>query len=450
MGRISVNIDYIKQIDDIIEFLKYSDVKDKSLKTYLLAFDKFFPYLVDLFKENHEELKNFKLEEYDALNTAESNKVKQGWVKADLHNRIFDDWKALNPNQKASILMKFVEAYDKNDNLGNGDTTKNTYLNYVWRIQGLLSKMGRGFEANPKNMKKIKSNGFHLTADITFDDVQELYDKLNNPKYKVLLKILMYTGLNPADIVKLKPNDFKLYEKTNNNGETTFKIYYILKERQKTAHKGVDFLIFFSTSFMEEIKDYFERKIVVKYKIDEKKAKIAKLQKDPHFKEVESGSENYIQFEGNFDWVKDGKKNLFGNIKPQAITDNLKYHAHINNLNPQLMPAQIRRLCFTRLMDAFSLRDRDIYDVWTQHKVGVIEKHYLLNLVDRAIPYFEKGKVEESVLLGNVGHYIKEVNGLRNGMQRIGELETENKELKDRLSKLEENWKLVMDKLLKK
>lgn len=110
----------------------------------------------------------------------------------------------------------------------------------------------------------------------------------------------------------------------------------------------------------------------------------------------------------------------------------------------------IRRLSFTRLMDAFSLRDRDIYDIWTQHKAGVLTKFYTIDLIKRTIPYFEKGKIEECVLLGNVGHYIKEVNGLRNGMKRVKTLEQENKELRTEYTTMKTFYKEEMDKLWNK
>lgn len=46
----------------------------------------------------------------------------------------------------------------------------------------------------------------------------------------------MYTGLNPADIIQLKPMDFKEYKHELETGET--QIFYVLsKEREKTKKK---------------------------------------------------------------------------------------------------------------------------------------------------------------------------------------------------------------------
>lgn len=44
--------------------------------------------------------------------------------------------------------------------------------------------------------------------------------------------------------------------------------------------------------------------------------------------------------------------------------------------------------------------------------------------------------IQESVLIGNVESYIREINGLKNGMNRIKELETINKELEGKVDDL--------------
>ncbi len=91
----------------------------------------------------------------------------------------------------------------------------------------------------------------------------------------------------------------------------------------------------------------------------------------------------------------------------------------------------IRRLCFTRLLDVFSLKDNDIYQLWTQHKVGVITKHYTLDLLNRTIPYFQTGKIQDTVLIGDTEAYIREIDNLRkNGIDKIKELEQQVNDLK--------------------
>ena len=48
----------------------------------------------------------------------------------------------------------------------------------------------------------------------------------------MILKIMMYTGLNPADLVKLKPNDFKKISNKEKYGDTIY--FYVNKDRTKS------------------------------------------------------------------------------------------------------------------------------------------------------------------------------------------------------------------------
>ncbi len=413
MGRETRYLKYLKEIPSIKEYLKNTSKSDKTISTYLLALDKFLPFLINRFKDKIEELKDFDYETYFKLENGEKTEVKKEWVKIDIPNKILIEyWKPLNPNIKSELLMKWANETSKLDielrkekGLNDLKDAKNTYLNYVWRVQGFLNRLGFQFKANPKEMDKITTNGFHLEDDITYEDVIKLYEELDKTKYKLILKTMMYCGLNSADIVLLRPIDFEKYKKTN--------LYVLVRKREKTKHKDTQYLIIFYENFINELKEYFER------------------------------------INPNEKWINN-KKEIFGDIKPNTISDVFKYHRDKAKLNPNLMPSSIRRLCFTRINDLFTLKDGDIYNLWTQHKVGLLTRHYITDIMERIIKKNYVEKIQEKVLIGNVGSYIREVNGLKNGINRIKDLEKDidnlkraNEQLNEILMKMGEKFENV-------
>ena len=438
MKRRRKYLEYLTEIEGIKKYLKISSKTEKTIRTYLLALDKFFPYLLNFFKENYTELKNFNLESYHKLNLDKQEKLKKEWEKYEIPNKIFEVyWKTLSSNEKAELLMKWV-----NELSNSNEVKRNTYLNYLWRIQGFLSKIGFEYKANSKNMDKINNNnGFHLASDITYEDVIKLYEKLDNIKYKLILKIMMYCGLNPADIILLRPMDFNKTEFKDNNGISITDYYILSKFRQKTKGKNTQYLIPFCRNFIEELKEYFERNIIIHLKKGKQDKKIDVLKKDNHFKiSIKNGkleeTENYIKFKGKYNWDIDKNLKIFNNMKPNSIYNTLKYHRDKNNLNPLLMPMTIRRLCFTKLLDVISLKDRDIYDLWTQHKVGIIETHYIMNYLKRIHSYFKNGKIQEAVLIGNKEIFIKEINNNKKGIKEINVLKRRYYDLEKKIRDL--------------
>jgi len=432
MIKILINLNYLKEIISIKDYLRDTPKTEKSIKTYLQALDKFFPYLVNRFKENIIELRDFDLNAYYNLNTIEKNKTKENWIKNDIHNKIMNNWMKLTPEKKSDILMKFAKDSSKN----NETTEKNTYLNYAWRVQGLLSKLGRDYEANPKTMEQLKSNGTKIGSDIEYEDVIELYGKLNNDKYKLILKIIMYAGLNPIDILDLKPKDFIKVDSKAVKIILDRKYYYIKKERIKTKRKQVEFLLVFAENFFNEIKNYFERKIIIQ--IDKsKKEKIETLKNDKHFT-IENETDNYIKFKGQYNWNKDNKAKIFGDIKPNTVSDTLKYYIEKYNLNNAIKPMTIRRLCFTLLKKIFPLEDKPIWDLWTQHKIkGVVDQYYITNYLEKIIEnYIEK--IESLVLIGNLKEVSLKVSGYKDKIDKIYTLEKKNEALTKKVELMEE------------
>jgi len=421
----------LEQIVSIKDYLRDTPKTKKSLKTYLLALDKFFPYLVNRFKENIVELKDFDLNAYYNLNTSERNETKKNWQKNDINNKIFNDWMVLTPEKKSDILMKFVN--DSSEN--NGKTERNTHLNYAWRVQGLLSKLGRDYEANPKTMEQLKRNGTKIGSEIEYEDVIELYDKLNNDKYKLILKIMMYAGLNPIDILDLKPKDFNKVDSKAVKIELDRDYYYVKKVRIKTKRKQVEFLLVFTEIFFNEIKSYFERKIIVQMD-KSKKEKIETLKNDKHFT-IENETDNYIKFKGQYNWKKDGKTKIFGKLESYTVSDTLKYYIEKYNLNSDLKPMTIRSLCFTLLKRIFPLEDKMIWDLWTQHKIGLVDNFYITDTLEKIIDkYIEK--IESLVLIDSLKEVSLKVNGYKEKVDKIYNLEKKNKELNKKVEKMEE------------
>ena len=428
MVKTHISIEYLKQVDKIKEFLKYTNKTEKSLKTYFLALDKFFYYLVDFF----EIVENFDLTEHLKKKINETNKVKEEWSKNGVADKVFKAWLKIDKEKRSGLLMKWVNKQEED--------IRNTYINYIWRIQGLLSQVSEDWSANPKTMKKIRQNGFKLEEEIVFADIGELYNKLS-PKYKMILKIMMYTGLNPADLVKLKPNDFQKISNKEKYGDKVY--YFVNKDREKTKHKDVQFIHVYTEDFMKEIREYFEIEKTLKYHKTKQANKVEQFKKDLRF-EVVKEYKDYIEFNGKKNWLKDQNKEIFGGIRAEAITDAFRYH---NSGEHRLLPSTVRSLCFTRLRNVFSMADEDIYLLWTQHKAGMITKAYIRDLIPRIITLLENNKIQSAVLLGNMGDYIKENITLKKKFDDIETLKEENKELREQLIKQGNAFNMKMNEL---
>ena len=128
-------------------------------------------------------------------------------------------------------------------------------------------------------------------------------------------------------------------------------------------------------------------------------------------------------------FLQDADRLIFNNTTSNNVIEAIKYHVEKNNLNSEIMSSSIRRLCFTLIRSVFTLADSDIYNLWTQHKEGILTRNYITDLVDRTIENEYVENISEKVLIGNVEKYIREVRDLKNGMNRVRELETSNKEM---------------------
>jgi len=309
------------------------------------------------------------------------------------------DWEkflALNKNKKANFLNAFVdqEAEKKLDlnpekNLA---IIKNTLRVYVWNLQGLLARIG--YEANPKNLVKIDNNASVEPLEITREDVENLYKKLN-AQYQLILKIhFLFGGLNPADIVELRLNDFKR--------TAVQEFYYIYKSRAKTEKKGGKIFNVCHIGLFEEIKAYFD--------LQNLKTGNQKTPNDPIFA-----------------------------IDERTISDEFRYVIKQNNLPEKTIPKYMRQLAGTILEETLPNRYRLI---WTQHKEEIkTDPNYVKNTIPKLIEFYPK--IAEALLLGNgYRHQLASKKDLQKEMesvkQKLKEYDNFRDQLADQLEELKE------------
>lgn len=512
MGRTSKDLSYLKNIEPIKKYLRDTPLDPKKVKNSLLATDRIFPYLVNRFKENIEELKNFDLQTFLTKSTIEINEITQEWNKTNINNTIFDAWKKETPETRSNILMKWVKFCLKQEGLKpktEKRTKENSFLSYMWTFQGLLAYLGRDYEANPKKLDQLKQNDIKLGSEINYNEVVELYDKLNE-KYKLILRIMMYSGLNPIDILKLTPRNFQKVnssiKKKLNDKRNDF--YYVIKERTKTERKNVLFLLVFAESFFNELKSYFERTITInikkqfKTKINDKNRKDINVLKEQISKNKKNGksndlereklneiyqklhinldinsknkinsikneryikdkkeinryeiiyeSENTIRFEGQYYWNYDSNISIFRTINnTTTVADNFKYMVDKHGLNKFLKPYQIRSLCFTMLKDQFTFKDENLYQLWTQHRVkGLVDRNYITNNLQILINKYLP-KIEATVLIGSLKDTLEKAIEYKEKAEAINDNTdkiTELEQDKQRLlNKLNDNEKKIED-----
>ena len=480
MGRATKNLNYLKNIEPIKKFLRDSTLTPKKEKNQLSALDKIFPYLVNRFKDNIQELTNFDLPTFLSKLTKERNEITQEWDTNNINNLIFDAWKLESPETRANILMKWVKfslELEKSKPQDKSRTKRNSFLSYMWTFQGLLAYLGRDFEANPKRLDQLKQESIKIGSGIEYNEVVELYSKLNE-KYKIILRIMMYSGLNPIDILKLQPKDFqkvngKIIKKLNNQ-ENDF--YYVIKERTKTERKNVLFLLVFAENFCNELKNYFERTITINLDKNDKKntKRIESLKNEVYYEKGKNGKpigkpkKRYkvvfeakegktIRFEGKYFWKHDLDMNIFSSItNSTTVSDNFKYFVKKHSLNELLKPYNIRSLCFTMLKSEFTFEDANLYQLWTQHRVkDLVDRNYITNNLEKLINEYLP-KIEAKVLIGSLKHTLEKANGykekaeaVKDNSEEIMDLKLENNKLMTMINDLTTSMDKVKKDLFK-
>jgi len=349
-GRKTLDVDYLLSLTPIKTWLVDNFIPESEVKRYLAALNQMYPDILASFGD-------------------------------------FDKFLALDSNKKANFFNKWVEdkADQKIQSFPEKDRSKvkSTYQVYAWNVQGLLSRMGPQYKANPKTVKKIDSNT-NLFISLTRTDVETLFTVLP-PNYQLMLKILfLWGGMNPKDIVSLTLNDFKQYD-------TDF--YYIQKARSKTEKKGGKIFNICHKELYQDIKHYAE-----------------------------------IEKHGNNDPIFD--------LTEGAISDTFRNYVLRYEINKECMPKIIRQLASTLLK---KILPEDFLLLWTQHKPrNIVEANYIKNIPDLIALY---PKIVEAVLLGNgykhqleVEQDIRKENALLRAKQETQEVEI--KDLKTQVAEI--------------
>lgn len=364
MPRTKLNLAWIKKIDPIHELIEKSHISEKRLTRYLKQVNRIFP----LFIRNK---KNALTNKYSTF--SEYEKVVMVFF-------------SLNPNDKAYFLEEWVEAQleakKKTHPEGDFISFENTYRNIIWGFQGFLGKLGKEYKANPELIESQTPNS-NIDLQTSKDDVLKLYDVLP-VKYQLILKIIMFTGLNPADVVLLTLKDFKKY---NASG-----FYYIHKYRQKTKSKKVRFINLFHQTFYEEVQTYTQS--LPGYSLN-----------DPIFP-----------------------------IQPKTVTDEFRFYLEKYQLNPKTIPQYIRQLNITLLEETLPSK---LLLLWSQHKAGLMDTHYLKTTLPKLVQYYPM--ICEKVLLKSSFQYSKENNikgSVAHLKQTIASQQTKIQELESKVDQI--------------
>ncbi len=422
-GRQPLYLDYLKNIEVIKEFMLDSSRSDDWKKVRLSALNIFFRCLLKRFADID-------------LTKKEWNNEKRKEIEIEgLNEIVFMKFIEQTPEKKANLMMQWANFHKATgENQEEQRKLKTLYMNYVWRVQGFLSEMNMNWKANPKKLEQIPKNGFHLNQTYEFQDVLDLYEILPI-KEKLILRLMLFGGWNGKDIIKFTPNDFKpfnayknhedleiikKYFKIEENDVYTPKYYYISKLRTKMERKQVFYLAIFQKEFIDDLKNYFNN---VRHWSDD--------------------------FEDEDKWNSYPHETIFSITSSQTISDNFRNYVKRGNLKPVLVktvkkngkkdkviksyvnPSYIRRLCFTRMKNIFTVKDMDILDLWSQHKAkerSVFTENYITDLIERTVKYYEAGTIQKWLYVENRG----EVE------EKVKELNKQNTKLKSEISKYDD------------
>ncbi|NVM28843.1 MAG: hypothetical protein HWN65_08365 [Candidatus Helarchaeota archaeon] len=268
----------------------------------------------------------------------------------------FEKFLEIDENEKSILLMEYVfeqyEAKKAKKPDGNLIAFKNTYLRNIWTINGFLGKLGKKYKANPELLEAQTPNS-NLELQVTLEDILKLYDVLPI-KYKLILKFMVFSGLNPVDILDFRLADFK-----SCNGSEYF---YIYKLRQKTKSKKVFFLNVYHKDFYAQVAEYARTQGIDK--------------NEPIFS-------HYTKIDPDRDFSEKNKERV--PITPKTVENEFRHYIKKHNLNSKTMPRYIRQLNATLLEDVLPSK---YLLIWTQHKAKLMDRHYLKKNIDKFIEFY--------------------------------------------------------------
>lgn len=311
--------------------------------------------------------------------------------------KTFEAFLELNMNKKASFFLRFVENEInerlKLDKQKDYNLIKGRVLQVMWQTQGFLAHLSPDLRANPKLLEN-QSTTPSLESKIKIGDVLDLYEILPDIGRR-RLKLQLYAGYNNIDLVELRLDDFK------SAGENNF--LYIRKSREKTKGKKVIFMNIFHTKTFDEYQRFCNR-----YDI----------------------KSNQLMFPVTPNAIyKMYKSYLLGKLKSMKKNP--------PDLNGYTTAKHIRSLNATLLRPIFKETDMDLFHLWTQHNLRLVDKYYIKDQIDRMIAFYPL--IAERVLLGDLKEMTIELQELKQDLALDVKMTSEKvKELEQKYDSLQQ------------
>lgn len=291
----------------------------------------------------------------------------------------FDVFLAEKATKKSVFLNKFVENEFNKRMKQNPQqdmiNCKNRVLQIQWNFQGFLGYLSTEEERDLRAVSKLldlQTDNPNFVPTICVLDLLNLYDELPGEGRR-RLKTLFWTTWNPIDAVQLRLNDFKLI--LSDYGD---EVFWVKKYRQKTMRKRIVYITTFEKRQYEEFERYCNRNGIGP--------------NDPIFSRLDTN---------------DGKRYSLGSSAMKAY---FGYWIHKCRLNENVMPKTIRSLGITQLEPIFK-DDKELLDVWSQHKMGIVTQHYVKNTLNRLINHLPQ--IRTAVGIENVSYLTEEVKVLK-------------------------------------
>jgi hypothetical protein len=290
----------------------------------------------------------------------------------------FEAFLPIPPNKKSSFFMDFVETEYKirikrfpHRNYVN---TRNRVLQIMWDLQGFLGYLGVNLKANNKILElQFPVTDFQPAIHVL--DLLHLSDEMPGEGRR-RLKLLFWTTWNPVDMVKLCLNDFK--HLNSEYGE----FFWVNKRREKTFKKKVIYLNLFEPSYYNELERYCIRN------------------------DINSNTPIFSR-------LVDKEENMRVPLATCTFRAYFRYWARRTGLNELVSPKNIRALGITQLKNA--IKDNDLVDLWSQHKVGTVPTHYIKDSIQKYIELMPQ--IKKAVGIETVSSLTEQVKVLKDDIE---------------------------------
>jgi hypothetical protein len=293
--------------------------------------------------------------------------------------KTFEVFIDMDANAKAYLFNNFIDReFDKRMKAKpNRDRVncKNRVLHIIWNIQGLLKFLSadRDLRAN-HHFIEAQMDNTNFINPLTMLDVYDAYEEMPGIGRK-RLKFGLFSTWNPVDQTNLFLSDFKRIKTEYGD------FWYIHKYRRKSIKQYVTFINVYDDDFVFEYERFCQR-----YDIKEN---------DPIF------SKTNKSFKRKARRVK---------ITPGAFYAYYKYWINKSKLSPYVIPKYIRPLGITNLEPVFR-DDKDLLQIWSQHKQEVLNRHYVKNIIFRMVERYPQ--IKAANYIGSVSRMQVEIRQLK-------------------------------------